>query len=285
MEIISDIPKLQYTSRLLRQDGQRIGFVPTMGYLHDGHLALVERARAESDVVVTSIFVNPTQFAANEDLSTYPRDEEGDRNKLESAECDFLFMPDPAEMYPNDFSSYVTVEGITSRYEGAFRPTHFRGVSTIVAKLFNIVMPHVAVFGQKDAQQVAVIRRMIRDLNFDIKLAVIDTIRESDGLAMSSRNVYLSDSDRRHALTISRALIAAREALATGATPDEAGDTLRRTLSPDIQLDYADIINAETFEPATDADGELLGVIAGRIGRTRLIDNMPMEKKAVGEKV
>jgi pantoate--beta-alanine ligase len=277
MRIINDISECQASSRLLWREGKRIGLVPTMGYLHDGHLALVERARAESDVVVTSIFVNPTQFAANEDLTTYPRDEEGDRKKLESAGCDILFMPGAAEMYPKDFSTYVTVEGITSRYEGAFRPTHFRGVSTIVAKLFNIIMPHVAVFGQKDAQQVAVIRRMIRDLNFDIRLVVIETIRESDGLAMSSRNVYLSDSDRRHALSISRALMAAREAMAQGATPDEAGDALRRTLSPDIQLDYADIINAETFEPATDADGELLGVIAGRIGRTRLIDNMPMD--------
>jgi pantoate--beta-alanine ligase len=285
MRIISDISECQASSRSLWREGKRIGFVPTMGYLHDGHLALVERARAESDVVVTSIFVNPTQFAANEDLTTYPRDEEGDRRKLESAGCDFLFMPSAAEIYPNDFSTYVTIEGITSRYEGAFRPTHFRGVSTIVAKLFNIVMPHVAVFGQKDAQQVAVIRRMIRDLNFDIRLVVIDTIRESDGLAMSSRNVYLSDTDRSHALSISRALIAAREAMASGATPDEAGDALRRTLSPVIQLDYADIINAETFELATDTDEELLGVIAGRIGRTRLIDNMPMERKVVGEKV
>lgn len=276
MTTIESAEELRTLVRHARVDGKRIGFVPTMGYLHAGHITLVERLRRTCDFVVASIFVNPTQFAPTEDLATYPRDLDGDRRKLEEAGCDLLFVPSVGTMYPEGFSTYVLVEGITGRYEGASRPTHFRGVTTIVAKLFNMVQPDVAAFGQKDAQQVAVIRRMIRDLNFGIELLVVETVRESDGLAMSSRNVYLTSDDRNHAVTISRALFAARAAVAAGAGPREAEDVMRRTLSPEIKLDYADVIDADTFEPATDPDGSLLAVVAGRVGRTRLIDNLPL---------
>jgi pantoate--beta-alanine ligase len=247
-----------------------------MGYLHQGHIALVERGRREADAVVASIFVNPTQFAPNEDFAAYPRDLEGDSRKLEAAGCDLLYLPRQEEIYPAGFSTYISVEGITGRYEGEFRPTHFRGVTTVVAKFFNIIAPDVALFGQKDAQQVAVIRQMIRDLNFDIRLVVVDTIREPDGLAMSSRNVYLSPKDRQQALTISRALLAAYDAISRGATLAEATALMRSSLSPEIKVEYADIINDETFQPATNGDSSLRGIVAGRVGRTRLIDNMKL---------
>ena len=185
MIVIDSINALRAQLDEQRRSGRRIGLVPTMGYLHAGHVSLVEQARRESDFVVATIFVNPTQFAPGEDLAVYPRDLEGDRGKLVGAGCDLLYLPRQEEMYPDGFATFVIVDEITSRYEGASRPTHFRGVSTIVAKLFNIVQPDVALFGQKDAQQVAVIRRMARDLNFRVRIVVADTVREADGLAMS----------------------------------------------------------------------------------------------------
>ena len=276
MRTIDAIDDLRQLSESMRQGLRTIALVPTMGYLHDGHLALVEKARSRADVVVTSIFVNPTQFAQGEDLSVYPRDPDGDARKLEAAGCDILFTPAPAAMYPPGFDSFVQVDGVTSLFEGAFRPTHFRGVTTVVAKLFNIVRPRYAYFGQKDAQQVAVIRKMIVDLDFDIRMIVVETLREADGLAMSSRNVYLSEDDRRHALTISRALRAAREAISGGASLDDARQRMLKELSPAIQVDYAEIIDGDRFEPATDLSGRLVGIFAGRVGRTRLIDNMEL---------
>lgn len=274
MLVIDNIVDLR--AALGKQAG-RVGFVPTMGYLHAGHVALVKHARAAADLVVASIYVNPTQFAPTEDLATYPRDLDGDARKLEEAGCDLLFTPKNGEIYPEGYATYITVGDVTDRYEGAFRPDHFRGVATVVAKLFNIVSPDIAVFGQKDAQQVAVIRKMIRDLNYGIELVVVDTVREPDGLAMSSRNVYLSEEDRREAISISQALLAARETLAGGGTVGEATERMRGTLSKAIELDYADIIDPETFREARDGDSPLLGIIAGRIGRTRLIDNMRLE--------
>jgi len=278
MITIESVEELRSLVRRARVEGKRIGFVPTMGYLHAGHIALVERVKSAADLVVASIFVNPTQFAPSEDLATYPRDIDGDRSKLEAAGCDIVFIPGVEAMYPEGFSTYVLVDGITARYEGALRPTHFRGVATVVAKLFNLVCPDVAAFGQKDAQQVAVIRRMIRDLNFGVELLVVETVREQDGLAMSSRNVYLTDDDREHAVTISRALFAARDAVVAGAAPRDAEKAMRRTLSPNISLDYADIVDADTFEPTTDPDAPLLAIVAGRVGRTRLIDNLPLDR-------
>lgn len=259
-----------------RGNGRTLGFVPTMGYLHAGHLALVERARREADIVAASIYVNPTQFAPGEDLSRYPRDPEGDIAKLEAAGCDLLYLPRQQEIYPEGFGTYVAAEGITSRYEGASRPTHFQGVTTIVAKLFNIVIPDAAVFGQKDAQQVAVIGKMIRDLSYGVRLVVVETMREPDGLAMSSRNVYLSADERREALSISAALRGAREGVSGGETIPGAIEYMRRTLSPAFAPDYVDVVDPATFEPATEG-GARLAIIAGRIGRTRLIDNMRLD--------
>ncbi len=273
--------ELRERLRAERAAGKRIGFVPTMGFLHDGHLSLVARALELTDLVVASIFVNPTQFAPGEDLTTYPRDPEGDERKLREAGCAYLYMPQVDEMYPPGFATHVAVDGVTGVYEGASRPTHFKGVTTVVSKLFNIVTPDVALFGQKDAQQVAVVRRMIRDLNFGIELVVGETVREEGGLAMSSRNVRLSADDREHALTISRALFEARDAVAAGADPRRAEEVMRSVLSPAIELDYADVIDPDTFERAESAEGPLLGIIAGRVGKTRLIDNLPLAVPAV----
>lgn len=281
MKIIDSIVEMQALAQSLRVSWKTIGFVPTMGYLHDGHLALVEKARAKADVVAASIYVNPTQFAPGEDLDRYPRDPEGDQRKLESAGCDILFMPRNEDIYPAGFSTYVTVGGLSERFEGAFRPEHFRGVATVVAKLFNIVQPQVAVFGQKDAQQVAVIRRMIADLNFDVRLAVGETVREKSGLAMSSRNVYLSDADRTEAVSISRALFAACDAVSGGGSLEEARHVMRRELSPAIVLDYAEIVEADTFEAAGEDACSPLAIVAGRVGRTRLIDNLPLMRAGI----
>lgn len=280
MRIIESVDEMRTACAGMRRSGRMLAFVPTMGYLHTGHLALVERARAEADTVAASIYVNPTQFAPGEDLATYPRDLDGDIVKLEAAGCDLLYLPREEEIYPDGFATYVTVDGITARYEGAFRPAHFRGVATIVAKLFNIVGPDVAVFGQKDAQQVAVIGRMIRDLNVGIRLAIVETVRDPDGLAMSSRNVRLSPEERREALSISAALRAGRESIAAGADIAHARERLLGTLSPSIELDYADIVDPHTFDVPVDGGGPLLGIIAGRIGQTRLIDNMRLDAAA-----
>jgi len=282
MTLIETVDDARAYCRAERLRSRRIAIVPTMGYLHAGHLALVDRARAVADVVVTTLFVNPTQFAAGEDLSTYPRDVEGDRRKLQEAGCDMLFVPRAGDIYPDAFSTYLAVEGITSRYEGAYRPTHFRGVTTIVAKFFNILAPDVAVFGQKDAQQVAVVRKMIRDMSYGVELEVVETMREPEGLAMSSRNVYLTAEDRREALSISRALRAARDAYAAGASVASATELMRSALSPAIVPDYADIIDPETFlQAGEDAAGDLLAIFAGRVGRTRLIDNLPLSRRIV----
>lgn len=274
MHIITSVAEMQQYSRSQQRRGLRIGFVPTMGFLHDGHLSLVSLASTAADIVGASIFVNPTQFAPTEDLAQYPRDFAGDSAKLQSVGCDFIFYPPVQEMYPDGASTVVNVEGITSRYEGAFRPTHFRGVTTIVAKLFNSVLPDVAAFGQKDAQQVAVIRKMMEDLNFPIQLLVGETVRELGGLAMSSRNVYLSPEDRAHGLSISAALRAAQRVAEGGGNLDEVEGAMRRQLSPAIALDYADVVDPLTFDRPAGNGAAWLGIIAGKIGRTRLIDNM-----------
>ncbi|MCC7439038.1 MAG: pantoate--beta-alanine ligase [Armatimonadetes bacterium] len=274
MQVITSVAEMQHYARTLQRQRLRIGFVPTMGFLHDGHLSLIRLARTEADIVGASIFVNPTQFAPTEDLAQYPRDFEGDKAKVASVGCDFIFYPTTQEMYPAGASTIVNVEGITSRYEGAFRPTHFRGVTTIVAKLFNSVMPDVAVFGQKDAQQVAVVQKMMKDLQFPIRLLVGQTLREPDGLAMSSRNVYLSPEDRTHGLSISAALRAAQQVAAHGGTLGQVEQAMHSQLSPAIALDYADVVDPETFDHPTEESTQWLGIIAGTIGRTRLIDNM-----------
>jgi pantoate--beta-alanine ligase len=264
-------------AREARQEQRVIGLVPTMGALHAGHLALVERARKECSPVYASIFLNPTQFGPNEDLSQYPRPLEVDRAKLTDAKVDGLFLPDAAEIYPPGFSTYVHVEGISERLEGRSRPGHFRGVATVVLKLFEIVQPHYAYFGRKDAQQVRIIQKMVRDLNLDVELAVCPTVREADGLAMSSRNAYLGAEERKAATVLYRALQATKKEVAGGVRDTlELQRVLGKVLvsEPRARVDYAEIVDAERFESVAWVGRDCYVLLAVRIGKTRLIDNM-----------
>ncbi len=253
-----------------------VGFVPTMGYLHAGHISLAERARAECASVVASIFVNPTQFGPNEDLAKYPRDLPRDLALLEVAGVDLVWTPTPEVIYPPGFQTWVTVEGLTSPLEGAQRPGHFRGVTTVVAKLFNAVQPQKAYFGQKDAQQAAVIRRMTRDLDFPIEIVVCPTVRAADGLAMSSRNTYLNPEERQAATVLFRALSAAKAAYEQG---ERDAETLRRIMTETInaeplaRLQYVSCADYDTLEELTQVTGRALLSMAVFIGKTRLIDN------------
>ncbi len=256
---------------------QTVGFVPTMGYLHRGHLALVERARQENPFVVVSIFVNPLQFGPGEDFERYPRDPERDAKLLAEAGVDLLFLPEASELYPEGFSSYVEVTGpLVERFEGAFRPGHFRGVTTVVAKLFNLVRPRRAYFGEKDYQQLAVIRRMVADLHFGLEVVGVPTVREADGLALSSRNVYLTPEHRRQANGLYRALLAARSVARAGGSVAEAEAAGLRVLREirDFRLDYFAIADPKTLEPLTDWVEGARGLVAGRFPEVRLIDNM-----------
>jgi pantoate--beta-alanine ligase len=252
-----------------------VGAVPTMGYLHEGHLALVRRARAENDHVVVSIFVNPTQFGPNEDFARYPRDPDRDLALLRTEGVDVVFMPSVEEMYPKGFATYVNVERLTERLEGAHRPGHFRGVATVVTKLFHILQPHRAYFGQKDAQQLIVIRRMTRDLAFPVDIVDVPTVREPDGLAMSSRNVYLSPDERRAATVLFRALERARELWDAGVRD---GDRLRMAMQevidgePLARADYVSVADPETLDELGAIEGPALASLAVRLGSTRLID-------------
>ena len=276
MNTVTTVQQMQRWSDAARARGQRIGFVPTMGYLHAGHLSLVAEARQRADVIVASIFVNPLQFAANEDLSRYPRDIERDTQLLTKAGTDVLFLPDVKEMYPEGFQTTVTVDRVTRGLCGAARPMHFQGVTTVVAKLFNMVKPHVAVFGQKDFQQLVAIRRMVADLNFDIEIIGAPIVREADGLAMSSRNAYLSTPERHAALCLAKALHAA-------VTLAERGETdalrllaaARRVITdePLARLDYAALVDFDTLEDVTTVRAPTRLTLAVHIGKTRLIDN------------
>lgn len=254
-----------------------VGFVPTMGYLHEGHLALVRKAQAENDVVVVSIFVNPTQFGPNEDFERYPRDLDRDLTLLAAENVDCVFAPSANEMYPQGCSTYVVVERLGDALEGIHRPGHFRGVSTIVTKLFNIVCPTRAYFGQKDAQQTVVLRRMVADLNIDTELVVVPTVREADGLAMSSRNTYLGPAERRAATVLYRALVATKKQWEDG---ERAGVVLRRAMhavvesEPLAKLEYVSVADPETLEEIETATKPVLASLAVRIGATRLIDNL-----------
>jgi pantoate--beta-alanine ligase len=259
-----------------RREGQTVGFVPTMGYLHEGHLTLIRRAREESGLVVVSIFVNPTQFGPGEDFEAYPRDLERDAALAEGAGTDVLFYPPVREMYPDGYATYVTVEGMTAKLCGASRPTHFRGVTTVVAKLFHIVEPDLAFFGEKDHQQLLVIKRMVTDLNLKVTVVGVPTVREPDGLAMSSRNVYLNGSQRAAAVVLSRSLAAAREAFAAGER-DPAGlaALVRRMIEaePLAAVDYVEIYSWPDLADIGRLDRPVLLAVAVRFGRTRLIDN------------
>ena len=271
--------EMQSTCRKLRSSAlaHSLGLVPTMGALHAGHLSLISAALAECDNVAASIFVNPTQFAPGADYESYPRDFEADCSKLESAGVHVLFAPSAEDMYPPDSTTFVDPGDIATRLDGASRPGHFRGVATIVARLFHIVEPDRAYFGQKDAAQVAVLRRMVRDLNIPVRIAVCPIVRESDGLALSSRNRYLSPDERRRALILSRALAAAHKLVQQGETSAESlRSALLTTLStdPQLRLDHAAIVDPDTLLPVADTSHGALIAVAAWIGTTRLIDNL-----------
>lgn len=254
-----------------------IGLVPTMGYLHAGHMALVKRARAENDIVVVTIFVNPTQFGPEEDLDRYPRNMKRDLSMLREVGVDFVFTPEPGEMYPEGYSSYVTVERYSDKLEGIFRPGHFRGVATVVAKLFNIIPANRAYFGQKDAQQVVIIRRMARDLNFQHQIVAVPTVRDADGLAMSSRNSYLKPEERQAALVLPRALFLAKELYSQGQrNATEIRTAVRAMLDsePMVKTDYVTVSDPDSLEELDQIEGRALVALAARVGSTRLIDNI-----------
>jgi len=274
VKTISDI-------RALRQRLKgTVGFVPTMGFLHEGHLALVKRAKTENSAVIISIYVNPTQFGPKEDFGAYPRDLDRDLELLRKEGTDIVFVPLDDEMYPPGFSSWVDVEKVTERLEGASRPGHFRGVATVVAKLFNIVQPTRAYFGQKDAQQVVVVKRMVADLNMNLEVVVVPTVRESDGLAMSSRNIYLSPKERQAATILFKALTLAQRLWRSG---EKDAEKIRRQMTaliqkePLAQVDYISIADAEMLKESNSLDRPAVASLAVRIGKTRLIDNMPLE--------
>ncbi len=277
MRVLNTIAEVRMALGEARRTGLKIGLVPTMGALHAGHLSLVRTARAQNGVVVVSIFVNPTQFGPNEDFSKYPRTLETDLGLLEAEGVDLVFVPAVEEIYPAGASTFVSVEVLQDRLDGKSRPGHFRGVATVVAKLFHIVAPDRAYFGQKDAAQVAVLRRMVRDLNFDLELIVCPIVREADGLAMSSRNRYLNSAERKQALVLSRALDSVRERFAGGEARAElliaaAGAVLAS--EPEVRLDYLQIVDPETLEPIGEIKGLALVAIAAVVGTTRLIDNV-----------
>lgn len=268
---------MQKEADVLQRQGKKIGLVPTMGYLHEGHLRLIREAKKRSDVVVTSIFVNPTQFGPNEDFEDYPRDFDRDADLAKTAGCNIIFHPDVSEIYPENYLTNVNVEKITKVLCGASRPTHFRGVTTIVAKLFNIVNPHIAIFGQKDAQQAIVIKKMVIDLNYNIEIIVAPIIREVDGLAMSSRNTYLTSGQRQQATVLYQSLMAARKFIEAGER--DAGiikNRMREMIEqqPDAVIDYIEIVSTTNLEPIAKLRDEVLIALAVRIGKPRLIDNI-----------
>ena len=281
MHIISSAAEMTAFSRAEQRAGHRVGFVPTMGALHEGHLSLVRAARAQCDAVVVSIFVNPTQFGPNEDLAKYPRSFEQDKAMLESGGVSAIFYPSVEEMYPAGATTWIAVEGLSERLDGRSRPGHFRGVSTVVSKLFNIVQPQFAFFGQKDAAQVAVIRKMVRDLNFDVQIVVCPIVREQDGLAMSSRNAYLSSQQRKQALVLSQSLEQVRRLHQQGENSAEkliaAGKQVMAE-EPAVKLDYFEVVDPDTLKPVRDVAKGTLVAVAAYVGTTRLIDNLLLGK-------
>jgi pantoate--beta-alanine ligase len=283
MRTITTVSELRHALAPLREQGKSIGFVPTMGALHEGHLSLVRSSKQDSDVTVVSIFVNPTQFGPSEDFEKYPRTIEADASLLVEEEVEFLFAPTVDQIYPKGHVTSIHLGGITNLYEGAHRPGHFDGVATVVSILFNIVQPQTAYFGQKDAQQLAVIRKLVADLAFPIEIVAGSTIREKDGLALSSRNRYLNADDRKEAIALSKALFFVRDLLSNGqnvVNSKTAGIAEFHRIAPSGLLDYLDIVDSETFQPlasfefqeASDTSATIL--IAANIGATRLIDNI-----------
>ena len=277
MQTIERIEPLRLALDEARRGGKGIALVPTMGALHEGHLALVDRARERAGTVVMSLFVNPLQFGPNEDFARYPRDRERDARLAESRGVDFLFSPQPDEIYRSGRAITVVPAALASRWDGASRPGHFTGVLTVVAKLFNIVQPDVAIFGQKDIQQATLIRAMVRDLDFPIQVVVAPTVREADGVALSSRNAYLSAADRKRARVLSRAIFAMRDAFDAGETSTAALETLGNAVvaaEETVKPEYLAVMDPETLEPAPVAAPGSIIAIAARVGTTRLIDNL-----------
>jgi pantoate--beta-alanine ligase len=281
MEIIRTVSWMKQAARQARAENHVVGFIPTMGALHEGHLSLLRRAKSDCSKVFASIFVNPTQFGPNEDFSKYPRTFEFDAEKLEGAGADLLFAPDLKEMYPAGFSTCVTVEGLSERLEGKSRPGHFRGVATVVLKLFEIVQPHFAFFGRKDAQQARILQRMVQDLNLDVELQICPIVREPDGLALSSRNAYLNEEERGAAAVLHRSLHAAgREIAADIRDALTLQNTVRDVLAQEklARVDYVEIVDADSFEPAARIGSRPAYILlAAFIGKTRLIDNLLIE--------
>jgi len=282
MLTISSPSEMTRLSQEAHRGGKRVGFVPTMGALHEGHISLVRAARAQCDVVVASVFVNPTQFGPNEDFARYPRNLEHDSRLLEAEKTDYIFSPSVDDMYPSGASTWVTVEGISDKLDGRSRPGHFRGVTTVVAKLFQIVQPDLAFFGEKDAAQSAIIRKMVRDLNFPVEIVVCPIVRDPDGLAMSSRNSYLDAVQRKQATALHRALVS----IETMAQQGEC-NALRlisigqRVLAeaPAVRLDYLEVVDPDTLDPVADTSQGALVAVAAYVGGTRLIDNLVLGRK------
>lgn len=281
MKIFTDPKKIQHYVLTQRAAGKTIALVPTMGYLHRGHASLMEKARPTADIVIVSIFVNPLQFGPGEDLDIYPRDFEGDHRTCEQAGVDVIFNPQMSDIYPDKFQTTVSVADITRGLCGAHRPGHFNGVTTVVAKLFNLTLPHKAFFGEKDYQQLAAIRQMVNDLNFPIEIIGVPIVRETDGLAMSSRNTYLSASQREAALSLSRGLFRARAAFEQGERQASAlQQTVRKTIQADsdhtcqIELEYLAVCDPETLKEIKEIQKGAVIALAARVGKTRLIDNI-----------
>ena len=279
MQTIRQLPALRQALDVFRAAGEQIALVPTMGALHAGHLALVEQAKRPGTRVVTSIFVNPKQFGAKEDLSRYPRKEAADLRLLTAAGCDVAWVPDAGTMYPNGFATNVSVGGLTEVLDGAARPGHFDGVATVVAKLFAQVRPNRAYFGEKDYQQLLVVRRMASDLDLDVEVVAVPTQRDDDGLALSSRNIYLDDAERSRAVALPRALGIAARAIGRGAEPGEALEAAQQSLvAAGFSIDYITLVDAETLSDAPAADRPQRLLAAARMGSTRLIDNLSVER-------
>jgi pantoate--beta-alanine ligase len=277
MLILTSAAEVSAVSKEAHRAGKCVGFIPTMGALHEGHLSLVRTACGQSDVVIASVFVNPTQFGPKEDFSKYPRNVEQDSAMLAAEKTDYLFLPTVEEMYPPGATTWVTVQGLSDKLDGRSRPGHFNGVTTVVANLFNIVQPDLAFFGQKDAAQVAVVKKMVRDLNFDVHIVVCPIIREADGLAMSSRNAYLNPEQRKQALVLYRSLMRMQMLVDRGETKSEALLAAGKQViaeEPLIRLDYLEIVNPETLDQTDEIGPSALIAVAAYAGSTRLIDNI-----------
>lgn len=282
MVLVKNISEIKDLVSEWKKEGKTIGLVPTMGYLHEGHESLIKKAKKENDKVIVSVFVNPTQFGPNEDLESYPRNIEKDRELCESCGVDVVFNPEPVEMYKNNASTYINVEGLTEGLCGASRPIHFRGVCTVVSKLFNITMADKAYFGEKDAQQLAVVKKMVEDLNFNIDVVGCPIIREKDGLAKSSRNTYLSKEERVAALILNKSLNLALKKLKNG---ESSGENVINVIKgvikeePLAKIDYVEVVDSKTLKPVKKIENSILVAIAVYIGKTRLIDNFTFNRE------